>query len=234
MLRPRSDGPARGTWLTVPDPVVAEAALSAAPDFAVVDLQHGTLTAAAVPPLLIAGRAAGIETWVRVPANDPAIIGWVLDVGAAGVIVPLVESVAETVAAVAACRYPPAGRRSFGPFRASLVGVTDPGCIVMIETAAAVDAVDAIAAVPGLTGLYVGPVDLGISLGLPPNVDHADSRFTDALAAVVAAAKANGLVVGAHAAPGLVATRGAQGFEFLTVTSDLGGVVAGVRSAMGR
>ncbi len=234
MLRATPDDPARGTWLTVPDPVVAEAALAARPDFAAIDLQHGTLTAAAAPGLLIAARAAGVETWVRVPANDPAIIGWVLDIGAAGVIVPLVESASEAAVAVGACRYPPAGRRSFGPFRASLVGVRDPGCVVMIETAAGVDAVGDIAAVPGLSGLYVGPVDLGISLGLPPNIDHDDAGFDAALAAVVAAAGANGVPVGAHASPGLVAKRAGQGFSFFTVTSDLGALTAGVRSALGR
>jgi 4-hydroxy-2-oxoheptanedioate aldolase len=218
----------------VPDPVVAEAALSASPDFAVVDLQHGTLTAAALPGLLVAGRAAGVETWVRVPANEAAVIGWALDVGAAGVIVPLVESADEAAAAAAACRYPPAGRRSFGPFRSGLVGVARPGCVVMIETAAAVDAVDAIAAVDGLDGLYVGPVDLGISYGLAPALDHDDGRFTGALGAVVAAARGRGLLVGAHAAPALVTTRAAQGFGFLTVTSDLGAMVSSVRTAVGR
>ena len=114
-----------------------------------------------------------IATAVRLPSVDPAPIGRVLDAGADAVIVAMVESPEQAAAAVAATRYAPAGVRSFGPLRASLgLDHTEhearTSMFAMIETARGLAALDEICAVPGLTGVYVGPADLAISLGQKP------------------------------------------------------------------
>ena len=117
---------------------------------------------------------------VRVPWNEPGIIGKTLDAGARGVIIPMVNSVAEAEQAVRACRYAPAGARSYGPLRANYYAGSDYFehanddvlCIVMIETKEAVARVDEILSVPGIDAVYVGPADLSVTLGLPPAPDQ--------------------------------------------------------------
>ena len=118
---------------------------------------------------------------VRVPTNEPGIIGRVLDAGALAVVIPLVNTPEDAAAAVAACRYPPAGTRSMGPVGAGTRhgrGLLRPianehvACIPMIETRQAVERVDEILAVPGVDAVYVGPADLSISYGLPPRNDN--------------------------------------------------------------
>lgn len=111
---------------------------------------------------------------MRVPWNDPAEIMWVLDAGASGVIVPMVNDAESTRAAVGACRFAPVGFRSWGPTRAALhTGSRSPEqmdrdvlCIVMVETVEAVDRLEDILAVPGIDGVFVGPSDLSITLGV--------------------------------------------------------------------
>ena len=127
-----------------------------------------------------------IATAVRLPSTDPAPIGRVLDAGADAVIIAMVESAEQAAAAVAATRYAPAGVRSFGPLLASL-GL-DPAALearvsvfAMVETAQGLSALEEICAVPGLTGVYVGPADLAISLGygLADAWTHADGPRRD-------------------------------------------------------
>ena len=139
-------------------------------DYVGFDIQHGYLDDADVALLLRRLEHVPIATAVRLPSADPAPIGRVLDAGADAVIVAMVESAEQAAAAVAATRYAPAGVRSFGPLRASL-GL-DPAAhearasvFAMIETAQGLSALDEICAVPGLSGVYVGPADLAISLG---------------------------------------------------------------------
>ena len=130
---------------------------------------------------------------VRVPSNEPGIIGRALDAGALGVIVPLVNSADEARRAVAACRFPPDGTRSSGPlvprvrhgqdYQAEVNDVV--ACIPMIETRQAVENVDEILAVPGIDAVYVGPNDLSLSYGLAPSVDNDGDPFNSALARVV-------------------------------------------------
>jgi 4-hydroxy-2-oxoheptanedioate aldolase len=159
----------------------------------VLDLQHGMFGLDSLVPLLQAVSAGPAEPWVRVPSLDNATIGQVLDAGAYAVIGPGVDTPAQAAAFVAATRYPPQGRRSYGPARAALYGGPDylehANDVVMswamIESAAALEAVSEIAATPGLTGLFVGPNDLAMSLGVPagrpaPEVDRAWQRVLDA------------------------------------------------------
>ena len=113
-----SGGPAIGLWASIPSALTAEAAALAGPDYVVADQQHGALDPATLMAMLTAIAGAGATPLVRVARNEPFPIGQALDLGAQGVIVPMVESAEEATAAVAACRYAPEGIRSFGALRA--------------------------------------------------------------------------------------------------------------------
>src|SRR5690606_27648272 len=130
--------------------------------------------------------------------------------GAQGVVVPLVNNGAEAAAAVAACRYPPAGVRSFGPIRAALVGTSRDAktlgdsilCFVMVETREGLDNIDDIASTPGLDGIYVGPADLALGLGLPPDLDKTEPEHVAAVERIRAACERNGIIAGIQCASG--------------------------------
>jgi 4-hydroxy-2-oxoheptanedioate aldolase len=207
---------------------MVEFAAAAGYDYVCVDMQHGLSDEMAMLSMLQAGEAGGASMLVRVAGNEPWMLMRALDLGAAGVIVPLVSSAAEAARAVTACRYPPAGIRSFGPSRAELVlGTTTPAeigaaalCFVMIETREGLDDVEAIAATPGLDGLYIGPSDLAVALGLMPRVGG--PALEEAITHIREVAHAHGLIAGMHCANGrAAAARAAEGFELVTVAVDL-------------
>ena len=228
----RGPGMFRGFWSTTAHPAVLEVAASLDPDFVTIDLQHGADGAEVGVGTFTALAYHGVPGLVRVAANDPVHIGKALDLGAAGVIVPMVSTVEEAAAAVAACRYAPDGVRSFGvqtprvdPFAAER-----PLCAVQIETAAAVGSVEAIAAVDGVDWLYIGPADLGLSVGgAPADVESVldgthplAAAMRDAFAAVVAAADRHGKVPGIHCNSGAAAvTAAGAGFRASSVATDL-------------
>ena len=197
--------------------------LSAArPDYVCVDQQHGLADLGALVPMLAATEAAGATPRVRVPRNDPADIGKVLDAGARGIIVPLVNDASEAACAARACRYPPEGGRSYGPVRASVVlGTRDPAelgrevsCIVMVETREGLNNVEEIAATQGVDGVYVGPTDLALSLGLPPTLDVVEPAHAEAVARIKDACKRHGIATGIHTASAETAKKHADaGFE---------------------
>ncbi len=232
--------PTLGLWLANADPVAVEQLGAVGYDYLCLDLQHGLIDYADVVPALQAQQRSSSIPIARAPWNEPGIIGKLLDAGVMGVIIPMVNTVAEAEQAVAACRYAPMGSRSFGPTRAaSALGPDYYGdanatiaCIPMIETVTALENLDDIAKVPGIDAIYVGPADLGISLGLGPGSDNADPSFQEALSHILSACEANGLAPGIHSVPGLVQTRLEQGFKMVTVTSDLGAVTDGARSAL--
>lgn len=157
-------------WCAVGATATVEMVARSGVDLVCLDAQHGVL--GDLLPLLQA--CGGTPALVRVSHNAPEPIAQALDRGAAGVIVPLVDSASEAAAAAAACAYPPAGTRSFGPSRVGWTGrdvLAPGGCVIMIETMAAVADLDAIAAVPGVDALFVGPSDLSLSSGrgaVPP------------------------------------------------------------------
>ncbi|RCV48471.1 HpcH/HpaI aldolase family protein [Marinitenerispora sediminis] len=220
-----------GYWVVCDNPVGTERIAGLGYDYVGIDVQHGLLDYAGALSALTAvdarGRAAGL---VRVPAKDPAWVGRALDAGARGVIVPLVDSAEEAAAMVRATRYPPHGVRSYGPMRSALrVGPVPAeaddavACVVMIETAAALEAVEEICATPGLDAVYVGPSDLALALGArwPGDPDVADA-LQDAMKRVAAAAAAAGIAAGAHSPDGATAVRRFEaGFTFATIASDL-------------
>jgi len=144
---------------------------------------------------------------VRLPNADPAPIGRVLDAGADAVVIAMIESADQAAAAVAATRYPPAGIRSFGPLRASLGHDTAAlqarvSVFAMIETAAALSGLSQICAVDGLAGVYIGPADLAISMGVDPVGASQHPAVLDAIARIHRAAADAGLVTGIHAGNG--------------------------------
>ena len=225
--RLRSTEPLYGVWSTIPGPIPVELAARTGVDYVVVDLQHGGATEADLPGMLAAISVAGAYPLVRPRYKDFASIGRVLDLGAAGVVVPNVDSFSDAAAAAAACAYPPRGARSSGQLRA---GPEEPACIVMVESGAALDAIAGIVRVSGVHGLYVGPFDLGLSLGATPG-DPDDPVLSAAIDGVLAAAAAARLPAGVHATSGTVAARlRGRGCRLITVGSDAGVLTAGIHA----
>ncbi|MGO9495535.1 MAG: HpcH/HpaI aldolase family protein [Solirubrobacteraceae bacterium] len=226
--------PVFGLWAGIPASLTVELAGLAGYDYVCVDLQHGAATEATMVSMFQAAQAGGTVPLARLAWNEPWLIMRALDLGAAGVILPLIDNAAAAVRAVDACRYPPHGHRSYGPVRAELLmGSAAPDviggdalCFAMIETRDGIDNVDEIAETPGLDGLYIGPNDLALALGLPPRaiaVDPGEDRraLSDAIERVREACAANGLIAGMHCAAGQAAAKYANdGFKLLTVAVD--------------
>lgn len=220
-----------GYWSVLDTPVATERIARLGYDYVCLDGQHGLLGYSGLLHGLTSIDAGGASVGlVRVEANDPVPIGRALDAGAAGVIVPFVDTPEEAAAAVASCRYAPAGRRSYGPMRAALRIGPAPAeahdatvVLAMIETVAGLAAVKEICAVPGLDGVYIGPSDLRIALGGATSTDPAvDREFEAALKAVREAADEADIAVGIHTPDGATAARRlAEGFTYASVASDL-------------
>lgn len=220
-----------GTFLNLGSPLAAEVCGRAGFDWALVDLEHGAGTEAELIPTLQALAATGTPAIVRVEANARPRFARALDAGADGVMVPRVDSADEARAAVASMRYPPRGVRGVaymnrGAGWALDAPEADALCAIQIESRAAVEDVDAIAAVDGVDVLFVGPSDLRQALGGP---------IDDAVDVVLAAARASGKAAGI-----LLRTRadldGAleQGFRFVGVGSDSLFLAEGARAAAAR
>ena len=219
---------AHGAWLSIPSAISAEVVARIGFDYVCIDLQHGLAGPESAVTMLQAINLGGCAPVVRVPWNEPGIIGRMLDAGALSIIVPMVNSPAEARAAVAACRYAPAGARSFGPARAFLQegpsyfadANAEVACIPMIETVQALENLDAILDVPGIDAVYVGPADLSVTLGLPPGNNDGDAKFVAALEKIVSGCRARGIVPGIHASAALTARRREMGFRMITVSND--------------
>ncbi len=230
--------PTLGLWLSAADPATVEMLGGVGFDYICLDTQHGLVEYSnAVPALQAQARSEAIPI-ARAPWNEPGIIGKLLDAGMMGIVIPMVNTVAEAEAAVAACRYAPQGARSFGPARAA--AALGPGyypdandqiaCIPMIETTTALENLDDIVKVEGIDAIYVGPADLGISLGLGPGSDNEHQSFQDAIAHILSACQSSGITPGIHSVPDLVQMRLEQGFRMVTATSDTGAAVSGARA----
>jgi 4-hydroxy-2-oxoheptanedioate aldolase len=209
-------------------------------DWVCVDMQHGMIGFPQMVQMLQGVSSTDVVPLVRVPRNEPGIIGKCLDAGAWGVIVPMVNSREEALAAVAACRYAPMGIRSYGPLRANYYAGFDyfaranreVACIVMVETQVAVERVEEIVSVPGVDAVYVGPADLSVTLGLAPAPDHTEQSFTDALEKVIDACRRNDVVPGIAGNSETAVKRLEQGFRFVEVASDAGLLGIGASRAL--
>lgn len=215
-----------GGWVVGPTIIGPEEFAQAGYDYVGFDVQHGYLDDADVALLLRRLEHVPIATAVRLPSADPAPIGRVLDAGADTVIVAMIESAEQAAAAVAATRYAPTGVRSFGPLRASL-GL-DPAALearasvfAMVETTQGLSALNDICAVPGLSGVYVGPADLAISMGYGPADAWTNPAVRDAMARIQTTASAACLVTGVHAGVGKLGKAMAElGFRMITLASE--------------
>jgi 4-hydroxy-2-oxoheptanedioate aldolase len=224
-----------GAWLSLANPYTAEALGHAGFDWVCIDLQHGQAVESDLRVLLPALHAGGATPLVRVASHEPSGIMRALDAGALGVIVPLVNTADEAAAAVAACRYPPAGKRSCGPLRTAIhdapfdpaVNDGEIACIAMIETQAGLDNLEAILATPGLDALYIGPSDLAFALGLGPRGDTDDPLHLKTVGHILERGRAHGVPVGIHSlGPVYAQRRLAAGFDFVTIGSDAGWMMA--------
>ncbi len=221
---------ALGAWMMMREPLVAMAAANLDYDYLCIDMQHGLHDYSDVVAGLQAAARSSVTPIARTPANEPGIVGRLLDAGALGIIFPMINTREQAERAVAACRYAPDGSRSMGPIGAMTLHGSDyfgkandeVAVIPMIETAEAVSNLDDILSVPGIAAAYVGPSDLSLTLGLPPGYDNDDSAFVDVIDAIIAGCQNHGVIPGIHCNPQLAAKRHEQGFRMLTVGHDFG------------
>jgi len=232
----KSGGAAVNGWLAIPDSFAAETMAHQGWDTLTIDLQHGVVDYAAMVTMLQAISTTPTVPVVRVPWLEPGILMKALDAGAYAVICPMVNTREDAQRLVSYTHYAPRGTRSFGPVRANLYGGADYFthandtivAFAMIETAQALDNLDAILSVEGLDAIYIGPSDLSISLGCRPDFDNPEPRAAQAIDHILARAKAHNVVAGIHnGAPEAALGRVGKGFQFVTVSSDARILAAG-------
>lgn len=218
--------PLFGGWCTLPSSFAAELVANCGVDYAVVDMQHGLSGYSDLVSMMQSIALAGIAPMVRIPFGDLGTAQRALDAGAMGLIIPMVNDEAFAKLAVQACRYPPLGERSYGPIRARLHLGSDTQwvnsqvlCLVQIETKEAMSNLDAILAVPGIDGVYVGPADLALSHGMPPGV--ATEELDVLLRRIVDACHAHGRIPAIHTLSGVDALeKVALGYRMCSIGSD--------------
>jgi len=221
-----------GCWLHMCSPIAAEVLALAGYDALIIDHEHGAGDLVGAIGIMQAMSATPTAPIVRAPWNDPVALKRILDTGPEGVMVPSINSADEARAAVAACRYPPGGKRgaAYGLVRASDYGLAAQSyaeaaqenqlLICQIETAQAVDAIPEIAAVDGVDMMFIGPIDLSGSIGKLGQFDDAEvialrQRAEDAI-------KASGKLLGGLAVPNLsIAEMAECGYDFITAASDI-------------
>lgn len=239
----RQGGAAVNGWLAIANSFSAETMAHQGWDTLTIDLQHGMVDYAGMVPMLQAISTTPTVPLVRVPWLEPGILMKTLDAGAYGVICPMVNSREDAQKLVAWTHYAPRGTRSYGPVRALLYGGADYPqhandeivTFAMIETAAALDNLDAILSVEGLDAIYVGPSDLSLALGCAPTFDDLDPKAAEAVDHILARAQAHGVVAGIHnGTPEAALRRIAKGFQFVTVSSDARLMAAGAQQVMAR
>lgn len=225
----RNQQTAFGVWCYLNNDLAMEMISSQGCDYTLIDLQHGVADISQAISMVRAAQFHGTNPLIRTPSCDIEMIGKALDGGAAGIVVPMVESAETAAQMVQACSYPPHGIRSFGPVRASILQKTmEPSVlgtvasIAMIETVKGLEAVEAIANTQGLSAIYIGSVDLSISLGIGPKMPSDDKRFVNAIAAIKQACDKAGIAVGLHCPNGKDAASYAQkGYKMITVATDI-------------
>ena len=216
-------------WLGIQSSIATENMAQAGWDALTCDLQHGLVDYSSAVPMLQAISTTQATPLARVPWNEPGIIMKMLDAGAYGIICPMINSRAECEALVGAVRYAPEGYRSFGPTRALWYAGADYAkeanrnilAIAMIETKQALQNLDDILATPGLDGIYIGPSDLGLSLGGIPKLDQTDPPIVDAIKTILKAAKKHGVHPGIHCGTTEYAKQAIEwGFDLVTIAAD--------------
>ena len=238
----QNDQAAVNGWLAIPNSFSAETMAPQVWDTLTIDMQHGMIDYQTMVTMLQAISTTPTVPVVRVPWLEPGIIMKSLDAGAYGVICPMVNTREDAQKLVAYTHYAPQGTRSFGPVRATLYAGADYAehanqtivAFAMIETAQALDNLDAILSVEGLDAIYIGPSDLSLSLGCRPVFDDLDPKAAEAIAHIVERAMAHGVKAGIHnGRPDVALARIAAGFRFVTVGSDARLIAAGSQELLG-
>ena len=229
-------------WLAIPSGFSAEVMAQCGWDSVTVDMQHGVQDYQSMIQCFQAMDKHPITPLVRVPWNEPGIIGKCLDGGAWGIISPMCNNAAEAKALVDACMYPPLGKRSNGPIRAAAYGENSPYqsiangevlVIPMIETQAGIDNIDEILSDPGISCIYIGPSDMGLSLGMIPILDREEPVIMDIYKKLLASCKKHGKFAGLHNGSAAYAARMIQmGFQFTTIANDSGLMARAAREAV--
>jgi len=239
----KSGGAAVNGWLAIPSSFAAETMAHQGWDTLTIDLQHGVVDYQAMVTMLQAISTTPTVPVVRVPWLEPGILMKTLDAGAYAVICPMVNTREDAQRLVSYTHYAPRGTRSFGPVRANLYGGADyfqhaNDTIVtfaMIETAQALENLDAILSVEGLDAVYIGPSDLSISLGCRPDFDNPEPKAAQAIDHILERAKAHKVVAGIHnGTPAAALGRIGKGFQFVTVGSDARLLAAGSQEILAK
>lgn len=237
--------PAFGYGLGAGSPLVAEALSYCGIDWLMIDTQHGSWGPDSTIQALAAMAAGPAIPMARVARNDFTLIGRLLDEGVLGIVVPMVDTVEQARAAAAACRFPPRGQRSWGWGRGRILGDDYGSAIndqlfvaIQLESAAAAENAEAIMAVDGIDGCWVGPSDLAFSLGFHPSEMNDREEHRRALEGILTACRNTGKVPGiAGGGPADARRRVEQGFRFVTAGADLGLLLAaaadGLKTARG-
>jgi len=237
-----------GTATALPHPFAMEQVAKCGFDWLFIDMQHGLSTYRDLPELCMTLHRFGVTPLVRVPYGDNSGAQRALDAGAEGIIFPYIEDAAGAREAAIACRYPPEGIRSFGPYRAPYgadlpLANSDVLCLVMIESVGGLQHVDEITSTPGVDGVFVGPNDLSISMGGGPimaslyAVDGGPARvpeaFSQALSTIVQVARRNGKFAGIQVGTGAAAASAAQdGFDYVGIGGDTAFLQSGGEAAL--
>jgi 4-hydroxy-2-oxoheptanedioate aldolase len=242
--RIRKGPPVFAAWCGIPDPLVPEIMCREGFDCAVLDMQHGAIDYAVAVQGIASVALAGKAAIVRIPVGEFTSASRALDAGAAGIIAPMVNSVADALQLAAFTKFPPLGERSWGPHKAlALTGLAPLDylsqangfslTIAMIETRAALAALDDILAVDGIDGVFVGPSDLSIALTNGATVNQLHPEVDTAMNHIVARAKAAGKFASAFCADGKRAAEvAAKGFKLMSIGTDNILLRAGSRAAL--
>ena len=220
-----------GSWITLTDTAIPEIMSKAGFEWLVVDMEHSAITLDKAFGLIQVIRLCGLPALVRVSSNDPDIIKRVMDCGASGVIVPMVNTKDDAEKAVQAVQYPPTGKRGVGLFRAQGYGLDfenykkwlkkESIVIVQIEHKDAVDSIDEILSTEGIDGIFIGPYDLSGSFGYPGEYEREDVK--NALKRVISAAKKSKIPAGFHVVnPDVLDVRrkAREGYKILAYSFD--------------
>jgi len=233
-----------GTWIEMPYPDVAEQLSMLGFDWLVFDVEHGTFSLPQQVQAMMQAmsNSSSCLPMVRVPINEPVYFKWALDIGARGIVVPMVNSREDAERAVKSCKYPPEGFRGCGPRRAARYGASyreyveraneDVLVVTMIETAKAIENIDSILSVKGIDAIFVGPDDLSLNLGIFQQREH--PRFVKALRNILESCNSHGIAPGMHCNENNISDAIAQGFQFVALNDDDTFLQLGARQCLER
>ena len=217
-----------GGWLSIPCGISTEIMALHGWDVLTIDMQHALVSVSDMVPMISAISTTDVTPFVRVPWLEPGIIMKALDAGSYGVICPMINSREDAEKFVSYCRYAPQGTRSFGPGRAVLYAGNDYAMqanetiltLAMIETQKALDNLEEILTVEGLDAVFVGPSDLGLSLGYAPG-NHEEPFLLEAIETILKKVKSNGKRAGIYTLTPEYAKRMIMlGFDYVVTSSD--------------